>query len=793
MDLKKKAKELVAQMTLEEKAKLTSGASFWSAEGVERLGLKRQTMTDGPHGLRKQTATADNLGLNDSIPSTCFPTASATACSFDRKLMFKMGESLGEKCLREEVAVILGPGVNMKRSPLCGRNFEYFSEDPYVAGEMAAALINGIQSKGVGTSLKHFAVNSQESRRMTMNEVVDERALREIYLAAFETAVKKAQPWTVMCSYNRINGEYADVSRKLLTDILRNEWGYDGIVVSDWGAVSNKLMDIKSGMNLEMPGVQDGADKRIIEGVKNGEITEEEVDAIVVKTVEMILKAQEEKPRSRRTERDDDKDALEVAESSAVLLKNEEGILPLKKDEKIAFIGQMAKKRRYQGAGSSRINPSYLDNAFDEAVSAGLRVSYADGYTEDGREVRQELIDEAVKLAKDSDIICLFAGLPDAYESEGYDRKTMAMPESHLKLIEAVADANPNTVVILQLGSPVELPFKDKVKGILLSYLSGQAGGKATVELLTGEVNPSGRLAETWPKRLADTPAFESYPGRGLNAFHRESIYIGYRYYDKAKVEVEYPFGYGLSYTTFEYSDPEVDKLGNNRFNVRVKVRNTGKCAGSHAVLLFTGRKDDGIVFRPVRELKGFDKVMLEPGESKVVEFELDERAFAYFNTETNDWAVEGGTYVISAGDLKAEVEITGDGKEKLLEEKMKKLPSYLHPSYPFDVTDKEFELLYGKELPADQRDPDAPFDINNTLYDIKDTFIGKTIIKAAGGMLKQYDKDPAMRAMVEAMMFEMPLRSLRMTGTLTYNRILGIVDMANKKPLKGIWKLLHK
>ncbi len=793
MDLKKKAKELVAQMTLEEKAKLTSGASFWSSEGVERLGLKRQTMTDGPHGLRKQTATADNLGLNDSIPSTCFPTASATACSFDRKLMYRMGESLGEKCLREDVAVILGPGVNMKRSPLCGRNFEYFSEDPFVAGEMAAAMINGIQSKGVGTSLKHFAVNSQESHRMTMNEVVDERALREIYLPAFETAVKRSRPWTVMCSYNRINGEYADVNRKLLTDILRNEWGYDGVVVSDWGAVSNKVRDIKSGMNLEMPGIPDGADKRIIEGVKKGEITEEEVDSIVVKTVEMILKAQEEKIRSRRTERDDDADALLVAESSAVLLKNEEEILPLKKDRKIAFIGRMAKKRRYQGAGSSRINPSYLDNVFDEAVSAGLKVRYADGYTEDGREVDQTLIDEAVKLAKDSDVVCLFAGLSDAYESEGYDRTTMAMPESHLKLIEAVAKANPDTVVILQLGSPVELPFKDKVKGLLLSYLSGQAGGRATVKILTGEVNPSGRLAETWPKRLSDTPAFESYPGKGLNAFHRESIYIGYRYYDKAGAEVEYPFGYGLSYTSFEYSDPEADALGNNRFKVRFKVKNTGKLAGSHAVLLFTGRKEEGVVFRPVKELKGFEKVTLEPGESTTVEFELDERAFSYFNTETKDWAIEGGTYVISAGDLKAEVELSGDGKEKLLEEKMKKLPTYRHPSCPFKVSDGEFEILYGEKLPSDRREPGTPFDINNTLYDIKDTFIGKIIIKAAGGMLKQYASDPAMRAMVEAMMFEMPLRSLRMSGTLTYNRILGIVDMANKKPLKGIWKLIRK
>ncbi len=793
MDYKTKAKEAVAKMTLEEKAKLTSGASFWSSEGVERLGLKRQTMTDGPHGLRKQTSTADNLGLNDSVPSTCFPTASATACSFDRDLLYKMGESLGEKCIREDVAVILGPGVNMKRSPLCGRNFEYFSEDPFLAGEMAAAMINGVQSKGVGTSLKHYAVNSQESRRMTMNEVVDERALREIYLTAFEIAVKKSQPWTVMCSYNRINGEYADVSKKLLTDILRKEWGYDGIVVSDWGAVSNKVADIRSGMNLEMPGVQDGADKRIVAAVKNGEITEAQVDDIVVKTVEMILKAQAEKPASERTEKDDDLDALELAENTAVLLKNDENILPLKKDEKVAFIGRMAKSRRYQGAGSSRINPSYLDNVYDEAVSAGLKVEYADGYTEDGREVDQKLIDEAVEVAKRCEIVCLFAGLPDAYESEGYDRTSMQMPNSHLKLIDAVAKANPNTVVILELGSPVELPFKDKVKGLLLSYLSGQAGGKATVRILTGEVNPSGKLAETWPKKLSDTPCYGIYPSKGINAFHRESIYIGYRYYDKAKVETEYPFGYGLSYTTFEYENMEVKALGKNRFNVRVTVKNTGTAEGKHAVLLFTGKKEEGIVFRPVRELKGFEKVGLKPGESKTVDFELDERAFAYFNTESNCWAVEGGKYLITVGALKEEVDIEGDGKESLLEEKMGKLPAYRQPAAPFNVSDGEFEILYGKKLPDDQRKTGIPYDLNKTLDDIRNTFIGKVIIKAAGGMLKAYDKDPAMRAMVEAMMFEMPLRSLRMTGTLTYNQILGIVDMANKRPFKGIWKLLRK
>ncbi|MCR4586925.1 MAG: glycoside hydrolase family 3 C-terminal domain-containing protein [Lachnospiraceae bacterium] len=793
MDYMTRARKLLGEMTLEEKVKLTVGADFWTTNGVERLGLEHQMLTDGPHGLRKQEGSADHLGLNQSVPATCFPSASASACSFDRELLYRMGESLGEKCQREDVGVILGPGVNMKRSPLCGRNFEYFSEDPYVAGEMAAALINGVQSKGVGTSLKHFAVNSQETRRMTISEVVDERALREIYLPAFETAVKKAQPWTVMCSYNRVNGVYSDVNEWLLTDVLRKEWGFEGLVVSDWGAVSDKVRDITSGMNLEMPGTGDGYEKELLRAISRGEITEDQLDDNVVKVVEMILKIQDGKKASLRTEEQDHEDACLVAEASAVLLKNEGNILPLSKERKIAFIGRMAKEPRYQGAGSSKINPSFLDNAYDEAVKAGLSVAYADGYTRDGQKVDEALIAQAKDVAASAEVVCIFAGLPDAYESEGFDRTSMKMPESHLRLIEAVTQVNANTVVVLQLGSPVELPFKDQVKGILLSYLAGQAGGKATVRLLTGEVNPSGRLAETWPKKLEDNPSYSYFPGAAASVEHRESIYIGYRYYDKAGVEVEYPFGYGLSYTDFAYENLTVQPEGTNACKVQVTVKNTGNRAGRHTVLLFTGKKEEGIVFRPVKELRGFDKISLEPGESKTVEFALESRAFSYYNVAAGSWCTEGGSYVIQAGNLTQEIDIEGDGKEALLQAQMDQLSAYRKPASPFKADDKAFEALLGTPIPAATRDPKAPYDLNCTLGDIRDTFIGKTIIKASAGTMEKLKEDPSIAEMVDAMMFEMPLRGLRMAGSMGMNQVKGIVDMANGKMLSGIVKMIRK
>ncbi len=800
MDYKAKAKKLVSQMTLEEKASLCSGRDFWYLKGIERLGLKPVMVTDGPHGLRKQLASADHLGINQSVPSTSFPTASATACSYDRKLLKRMGEALGEKCVSEEVAVILGPGANIKRSPLCGRNFEYFSEDPYLTGEMAAALIEGVQSKNVGTSLKHFAANNQESNRMVGDSVVDERAFYEIYLTGFEMAVKKAQPWTVMCSYNKINGTYASDNEFLLNTILRKKWGFDGLVVSDWGATDDRVQGVKAGMDLEMPGASSDNDAEIVAAVKKGSLSEEDLNKTALRITEMILKSQEEKPAPEHVDTHHNALAREVATKSAVLLKNSESILPLAKNSKIAVIGEMAKNSRYQGAGSSRICPAFLDNSYDALVEAGACVTYAEGYSLGNHKVDQAKIEEACKLAKESDVAIVFAGLPDEYESEGFDRTTMDMPESHNQLINAVVKVNPNTIVVLQLGAPVAMPWMDQVKGILLMYLAGQAGGSATADLLLGNVNPSGKLAETFPKALADNPSADYFPGEPKAVQYRESIYVGYRYYDTAGVEVVFPFGYGLSYTTFEYSDLKIEQKDQLNYKVTSMITNTGTVAGGEAVQLYI-HCNESKIFRAEKELKAFDKVYLQPGESKTVEFELDQRSFAYYNTKAADWCVEGGTYVIlvasSSADirLKGTIELAGDGKESLLSTSYEALGEYKTPSKPFRVSDAQFEKLLGRKPPSGIRLPSEPFTVNSTIGDIKDTFIGKMILKVTKKQMKKMlgeNSDPTMERMMEAMVFEMPLRAMKMAaqGTMTTKRIEGIVAFANGRIIKGISKM---
>ncbi len=801
MDYKAKAKELVKQMTLEEKAGLCSGNSFWYLKSVDRLGLSSIMVTDGPHGLRKQAGSSDHLGLNDSVPATSFPTASATACSFDPELLEKMGEALGEKCLAEEVAVILGPGTNIKRSPLCGRNFEYFSEDPYLAGEMATALIKGIQNKNVGTSLKHFAVNNQESARMTVDSVVDERAFREIYLAAFETAVKKSQPWTVMSSYNKINGTYACENQYLLTDILRKEWGFEGLVVSDWGAVNDRVQGVKAGMDLEMPSISHDTDAEIIAAVKDGSLSEKDVDLCAERVTELILKGQEKKTSPGNKDKEHHALAREIAGKSAVLLKNEASILPICPTSKVAVIGQMAKKARYQGAGSSRINPAYLDNAYDALKEAGVNASYADGYTLGSNTVDQAQIKEACVVAKDSDIVLLFAGLPDEYESEGFDRTTLDMPESHNRLITEVAKANPNIIVVLQLGAPVLMPWKDSVKGILLMYLAGQAGGAATADLLLGKVNPSGKLAETFPAALQDNSSHSYFPGTSKSVQYRESIYVGYRYYDTVKHKVTFPFGYGLSYTTFDYSNLVVEELAPYRYQVSVDVTNTGKEAGAEAVQLYVHCTDSKL-FRAVKELKGFGKVSLDPGECKTVRMQLDQRSFAYYNTVAKDWCVEGGTYELLIGAsstdirLKASISLTGDSKEALLADLYQKLSEYKTPSYPFRSSDGQFYTLLGYTPKADRFG--KPYDRNATLGDIKDTLIGKilcSVVKKEMNKMLGGDSapDPTMVLMMEKSVMEMPLRSMKMAGGLNNSKIEGIVALANGHIFKGIGAMLRK
>lgn len=799
MDYKAKASNLLKQMSLEEKAGLLSGKNFWQLKGIERLGLKPVMITDGPHGLRKQEGNSDHLGLNKSVPATSFPTASATACSFDPELLHRMGQALGEKCISEDVAAILGPGVNIKRSPLCGRNFEYFSEDPYLAGEMSAALIQGIQSMEVGTSLKHYAVNNQESSRMTVDSQVDERALREIYLAGFEAAVKKAKPWTVMASYNKVNGTYACDNSYLLTDILRKEWGYDGIVVSDWGAVNDRVGNVRAGMDLEMPGTGADSDLEVVEAVKNGTLSMAEVDLCAQRVLEFILKSMEEKPAPKNGNQEHHKLAREIAAKSAVLLKNEASILPICPTAKVAVIGEMARTPRYQGAGSSRINPAFLDNAFDALQEAGVTLSYRPGYRLGTKAVDHTMIEEACSLAKESDVVLVFAGLPDEYESEGFDRTTLFMPESHNRLIEAVAKANPNTVVILQLGAPVVMPWKDRVKGILLMYLAGQAGGGATADLLLGKVNPSGKLAETFPKALEDNSSFAYFPGTSKSVQYRESIYIGYRYYDTVKKEAAYPFGYGLSYTSFEYSNLQVEELDSLHYKVSVDVTNTGKESGAEIIQLYVHCNSSSI-FRAEKELKGFAKLFLEAGETKKAQILLDKRSFAYYNTAVKDWCVEGGAYqlLIAASStdirLSAEISLTGDGKEALLADLYQPLTQYRTPGFPLKISDEQYFRLLGYTPKPDTFG--KPYTKDSTMGDIKNTAVGKLLNAAAKGAMKKMMKDnsdPTMVLLMERAAMEAPLRSMKMVGGLTNKKVQGLVDLANGQVIKGVKNMLNK
>ena len=667
MDIRK----LVSQMTLEEKAGLCSGDDFWHTKAVERLGIPRTMVSDGPHGLRKQDDAADHLGINDSIKAVCFPTACATAASFDPDMIREMGEAIGDSCQHEKVSVVLGPAVNIKRSPLCGRNFEYFSEDPYLAGRMATEIIRGIQSRNVGTSIKHFALNSQEHRRMSSSSDADERTIREIYFPAFEMAVKEAQPWTVMCSYNRINGVYASENPWLLTDVLRKEWGFEGYVMSDWGAVSDRPAGVAAGLDLEMPASGGVNDRKIVEAVRSGKLDEKLVDRACERILNIVFRYLENaKPDTPWDKEAQHAMAARIAAECMVLLKNEDDLLPLDREEEIAFIGEFAEKPRFQGGGSSHINCFRTTGALEAAK--GLKVTYARGYDVAADDAPEEMIAEAVAAARKAKAAVVFAGLPDAYESEGYDRSNMRMPACQNKLIEAVAEANPNTVVVLHNGAPVEMPWIGRVKAVLEAYLGGQAVGTAAVSVLFGDANPCGKLPETFPLKLEDNPSYLYYGGEGDTAEYREGVFVGYRYYDKKKMDVLFPFGHGLSYTTFEYSGLKLsaEKIRDTEtLTAAVTVKNTGKRAGKAVVQLYVGDKESTPI-RPVRELEGFAKVLLQPGESREVAFTLDKRAFAYWNKQIHDWHVETGVFTVEAGgssrDLPLKAEVTVESTVEL-------------------------------------------------------------------------------------------------------------------------------
>ena len=674
--MKRDVKAIIREMTLEEKAGMCSGKDFWHLKGVERLGIPEVMVSDGPHGLRKQAAEADHLGLNESIKAVCFPTACATACSFDRDLLEEMGERIGDECQAEDLSVILGPAVNIKRSPLCGRNFEYFSEDPYLASQMAAAHIKGVQSKNVGTSIKHFAANNQEHRRMSCSSEVDERTLREIYLAAFETAIKEAKPDTVMCSYNRINGEFASENHWLLTEVLRDEWGFDGYVMSDWGAVNDRVKGLKAGLELEMPASGGTTDKEIVEAVKNGELDEAVLDRAVERILNIVFKFADNRQEGKFDKEEDHKLAAKIEAESMVLLKNE-GVLPLPtQGKKIAFIGKFAEAPRFQGGGSSHINSFKITGAL-EAVKEVAQVTYAQGYDIKEDVIDQDMLNQAVETAKEADVAVIFAGLPDAFESEGYDRSHMRMPQCQNTLISEIAKVQENVVVVLHNGSPVEMPWADEVKGILEAYLGGQAVGQAEVDVLFGKVNPCGKLAETIPYKLADNPSYLNFPGDGQTVAYKEGVFVGYRYYDTKEMPVRYPFGYGLSYTTFEYSDLQLsaDRIKDtDTLKVTLKVKNTGDRAGKEIVQLYVADKT-GAACRPVKELKNFVKVELQPQEEKTVEMELDKRSFAWYNTQIHDWYAASGEYEILAAASSRDIRL----KKTVYVESTTELPIHVH------------------------------------------------------------------------------------------------------------------
>lgn len=779
-----KLRELIAQMTLEEKAGMCSGQDFWHTKAVERLGIPAYMVSDGPHGLRKQDEEADHLGVNDSIKAVCFPTACATSASFDRELLREMGEALGKECQAVGVGTILGPAANIKRSPLCGRNFEYFSEDPYLATEIAGAHIEGVQSQNVGTSLKHYLANNQEYRRLTSSSEIDERTLREIYLAAFEGAVKKQKPWTVMCSYNRVNGLHVADSREFLTDILRDEWGFDGYVMSDWGAVNDRVKGLEAGLELEMPASRGENDKLIVEAVKNGTLDEKVLDQAVERILNIVYRYTEQaEPDTVWNMNADHELSRRIEEECIVLLKNEQ-ILPLENRGSIAFIGKYAEKPRFQGGGSSHINCFKVESAMDAvnnpAYGIKANISYTQGYEDERDEIDKELVRKAVVAASQAEAAVIFAGLPDNFESEGYDRKHMSMPQCQDYLISEVAKVQPNTIVVLHNGSPVEMPWIDQVKAVVEVYLGGQAVGGATVNVLFGKVNPCGKLAETFPLRVQDNPSYLNFPGEKNRVEYREGIFVGYRYYDKREMNVLFPFGHGLSYTTFSYGNLRVSAKkikDTDTLTVSADIKNTGKVAGKEAVQLYV-RNPQGTANRPVRELRGFTKVFLKPGQTKTVTFELEKRAFSYFNTEIHDWYAESGIYGI---------EIAASSRDIRLEETVA-VESTVRLPFMVDFNTTLDELLGHPEI-KEVMDPL----LKNYMPQVVNAEEDKPEddgFSAEAGWVSREDKEKEKSAAEEAISEEMQKSMMEQTpirgnlsfgdGSLTRQMLAEMIDKAN-------------
>lgn len=783
--------DIIDKMTLEEKCAILSGKTVWETRDVKRLGIPSIFCSDGPHGVRKQAGEGDHLGLNASLPATCFPTAATIANSWNEALGEEMGQALGEEASSQNVHVLLGPGLNIKRSPFCGRNFEYFSEDPYLAGKMAASYVRGIQSQGIYACPKHFAVNSQELRRMAMNAVLDERTLREIYLTGFEIAVKEGEAKTIMSSYNEVNGVYANENKHLLQEILRKEWGFDGIVITDWGASNDHVAGVAAGSNLEMPAPGLDPARELIAAVNDGSLKMEELDACVDDLLDAILVLSES---AKNRPNDFDKDAhhalaKKAVHESAVLLKNEDDILPLQAGCKVAIIGDFAVEPRYQGAGSSVVNPTRLETTQQVIGEYDLQVAGIGlGYKRTG-EADDGLKREALALAGEADVVLYYFGLDELSESEGLDRVHMRIPKVQVELLEEMAKVNPNIIGVMSAGASVEMPWEGACKAILHGYLNGQAGAGAMLDILTGKVNPSGKLNETYPVKYEDTPAYHNFPSKERNSEYREGIFVGYRYYDTAGVKVQYPFGYGLSYTTFDYSDLRVNDEG-----VTFKVTNSGKCDGAEVAQLYVGMKG-GKVFRPAKELKGFAKVFLKAGESKDMTISFDDKTFRYWNVKTNAWEIEGGTYQVMVGgnvaDIRLEAEVAITGTEAEIPYDQAKLPSYYGGNVQ-NVQAAEFTELLGTPIPDGSWT--GELGVNDAICQLNHAKSGlaRLIYKILTNM-KEKSEAKGKPDLNILFIYNMPFRGIaKMTGgAVSMDMVRGMVLVVNGHFFKGLGKII--
>lgn len=799
----KSVTDILAKLSLKQKASLCSGYGFWNTQPIPLQNLPSIMMTDGPHGLRKQESEQGvKLGVGGSRKSTCFPPAVTTSNSFDPELLKEIGVALGEEAIDQDVSILLGPAMNIKRSPLCGRNFEYVSEDPLVAGELAGSLVAGMESKGIAACIKHFAANNQEKARFVSDMIIDERALREIYLSGFERAVKKGNPGTVMCSYNLINGAYSCENRWLLTKVLREEWGFKGLVMTDWAAINNRVDALAAGLELEMPSSRGQHDVEIVEAVESGKLPLAILDQAVTRILTMILRGLAKPKPTSAPYRAHQALARRAFEESAVLLKNDK-LLPIQAGSSVALLGAFAKETRYQGSGSSHIEPTNLMHAYEGFAGTNPNFVYEPAYSLTSDDLDEEQFNRAVSAAKGKDCVVIFAGLPDRYESEGFDREHMALPPVQNKLISEVAKVNSNVVVVLYVGAPVEMPWIDQVKSVLLAYLPGQEGAGAIADMLYGKVVPCGKLAETFPVKLSDTPAYLNFGGT-RQVQYRESIFVGYRYYERARIQVLFPFGHGLSYTNFKYSNLELDKTSmkdDEVLTVSVDVTNTGDYDGKEIVELYVSAPISP-VFRPKQELRAFKKVFIHQGETVKVTMTLDKRAFAYYNTNISDWHVESGNYSIRVGAsssdirLKASVTVQSSIPEAQLPDFKEKAPHYYALDAQTKIFDEaQFEAVYGKKIPAPVVQKKGCFDCNATLADMKDGLIGKLLLSKLRGQQKKMYKEDRREdqvRMFESMIDDMPLRAMCILSPamMTVKEMDAYILMANGHFFKGIFAM---